>query len=126
VKRIAFLMLAAAFFASVPLEAEAQQRDRNPGQQATPAEGFSSQEREIMVRFFTQNPVEVQGLPPGIARNLARGKPLPPGIAKRAAPQALVTALPERRGMEVTIFGDRIVLLRADGLVVDVIEGILR
>jgi hypothetical protein len=27
-----------------------------------------------------------KGLPPGIAKNLQRGKPLPPGIAKRALP----------------------------------------
>lgn len=33
-------------------------------------------------------------LPPGIARNLARGKPLPPGIAKQHLPQGLVQVLP--------------------------------
>ena len=34
------------------------------------------------------------GLPPGIARNLARGKSLPPGIAKQYLPQELQRALP--------------------------------
>jgi len=34
------------------------------------------------------------GLPPGIARNLARGKPLPPGIAKDHLPQDLQAQLP--------------------------------
>jgi len=34
------------------------------------------------------------GLPPGIARNLERGKPLPPGIAKQYLPQDLVVTLP--------------------------------
>jgi hypothetical protein len=31
-----------------------------------------------------------KGLPPGIAKNLARGKPLPPGIAKQRLPDGLV------------------------------------
>ena len=34
------------------------------------------------------------GLPPGIAKNLARGKSLPPGIAKQHLPQELQRALP--------------------------------
>lgn len=35
-----------------------------------------------------------KGLPPGIAKNLARGKPLPPGIAKQFLPDGLRHALP--------------------------------
>jgi len=34
------------------------------------------------------------GLPPGIAKNLARGKPLPPGIARQGLPDELRHALP--------------------------------
>lgn len=33
-------------------------------------------------------------LPPGIAKNLARGKPLPPGIAKQSLPYGLRLELP--------------------------------
>jgi hypothetical protein len=33
-------------------------------------------------------------LPPGIAKNLARGKPLPRGIAKKKVPTAIVRHLP--------------------------------
>ena len=35
-----------------------------------------------------------KGLPPGIAKNLARGKPLPPGISKKYLPDELRHALP--------------------------------
>ena len=35
-----------------------------------------------------------QGLPPGIAKNLQRGKQLPPGIAKQYLPQGLQEVLP--------------------------------
>lgn len=37
---------------------------------------------------------KAKGLPPGIAKNLARGKPLPPGIAKQFLPDDLRQLLP--------------------------------
>jgi hypothetical protein len=88
--------------------------------------GFSVAERQIVVEFFATHLQEVEALPPGIARNLARGKRLPPGIAKKQIPSALQAQLPTRVGVEVSIFGDRIVLLEASGLVVDILEGIFR
>ncbi len=86
--------------------------------------GFSVVERQIVAEFFATNRQDVEALPPGIARNLARGKRLPPGIAKRQIPSALQAQLPTRVGIEVSIFGDRIVLLEASGLVVDILDGI--
>ena len=35
-----------------------------------------------------------RSLPPGIAKNLARGKPLPPGIAKKMVPSSMLHDLP--------------------------------
>ena len=86
---------------------------------------FSTSERQIIAEFFSTHRQEVEALPPGIAKNLERGKPLPPGIAKRSIPSGLQSQLPTRVGVEVSIFGDRIVLLEASGLVVDILEGIL-
>jgi hypothetical protein len=88
--------------------------------------GFSSLERQIIIEFFDAHRQEAEALPPGIARNLARGKRLPPGIAKREIPSGLRAQLPTRVGVEVSIFGDRIVLLEASGLVVDILEGVFR
>lgn len=34
------------------------------------------------------------GLPPGIAKNLQRGKPLPPGVAMQTLPQDIIMQLP--------------------------------
>ncbi|MHC4089599.1 MAG: anti-virulence regulator CigR family protein [Planctomycetota bacterium] len=87
--------------------------------------GFSSGEREAIAAYFTTYSYTPEALPPGIAKKLARGKPLPPGIAKRSLPQELVAELPAREGFEISIFGDRIVLLEASGLVVDILAGIL-
>jgi hypothetical protein len=86
--------------------------------------GFSVRERQIVAEFFATHRQEVEALPPGIARNLARGKRLPPGIAKRPIPSGLQALFPTRVGVEVSIFGDRIVLLEASGLMVDILEGI--
>lgn len=94
-----------------------------PAQQAV-AVGFTVQQRDLIQTYFAQHRRAVKRLPPGIAKNLARGKPLPPGIAKQQLPQELATRLPVREGFQVSIFGDRIVLLEAHGLVVDVLEGI--
>jgi hypothetical protein len=88
--------------------------------------GFSTAERQIIVDFFVKHPHRVESLPPGIAKNLARGKPLPPGIAKKYIPADLKARLPARVGVEITIFGDRIVLLEASGVVVDILEDVFR
>lgn len=51
-------------------------------------------------------------LPPGIEKNLARGKPLPPGIAKQALPYELRQALPPvRDGYERIIVGGKVLLV---------------
>lgn len=51
------------------------------------------------------------GLPPGIAKNLARGKPVPPGIAKQHLPEELQRALPATRAGYERIIVDGKVLL---------------
>lgn len=52
-----------------------------------------------------------QSLPLGIAKNLARGKPLPPGIAKRAVPVSMLGQLPSYPGYEWHVVGDDLVLV---------------
>jgi Ni/Co efflux regulator RcnB len=52
------------------------------------------------------------GLPPGIAKNLARGKPLPPGIAKQYLPDDLARVLPAPpRGYERIIVDGKVLLV---------------
>jgi hypothetical protein len=64
--------------------------------------------------------------PPGIAKNLQRGKPLPPGIAKNDLPSDLSAELPKRPGYERVIVDARIVLIEvATGIVRDILEDVL-
>lgn len=61
-----------------------------------------------------------QSLPPGIAKNLARGKPLPPGIAKNGAGvyAGTITLL---SGLWWRIVGDNLVLIALSTAVVTAI-----
>jgi hypothetical protein len=46
---------------------------------------FRDSDRVTFHDYFVAHNITAQSLPPGIAKNVARGKPLPPGIA-RAVP----------------------------------------
>lgn len=61
-------------------------------------------------------------LPPGIRKNLARGKPLPPGIAKKMVPGPLLGRLPRYPGYEWRIAGSDLVLIAvATAVVADIL-----
>lgn len=60
--------------------------------------------------------------PPGIRKNLARGKPLPPGIAKKMVPGPMLARLPAYPGYEWRIAGSDLVLVAiATAVVADVL-----
>ncbi len=109
-----------------PHAAEAQGRGKGKRARDSAPAGFTAAERDVVTRYYADHPYAAKPLPPGIAKKLARGKPLPPGLAKRALPAELVTELPPRTGFEVSIVGDRLVLLDAQGLVVDVLVNLFR
>jgi len=61
-------------------------------------------------------------LPPGIRRNLARGKALPPGIAKKYAPAPMLRHLPVHPGYEWRAVGTDLVLVAiATAVVADIL-----
>ena len=54
------------------------------------------------------------GLPPGIARNLERGKALPPGIAKQHLPEDLLRGLPRLdSSLEYVVAAGKLLLVEA-------------
>lgn len=66
-------------------------------------------------------------LPPGIKKNLARGKPLPPGIARKSVPYGMLSRLPHHAGYEWRVAGaDLILVAIATGIVADVLTGVFR
>ncbi|MFT3725732.1 MAG: anti-virulence regulator CigR family protein [Hyphomonadaceae bacterium] len=72
--------------------------------------------------YFQANPLTPQSLPPGIAKNLARGKALPPGIAKRALPGGLASQLPSYPGHEIVVVDRDVFLVNvATQIIVDIL-----
>jgi hypothetical protein len=67
-----------------------------------------------------------KSLPPGIARNLARGKALPPGIAKQVLPTDLVSLLPAApKGYERIYVSGKVLLVEiATQVIHDVLEDV--
>lgn len=66
-----------------------------------------------------------QGLPPGIQKNLARGKPLPPGIAKKMVPGPMLAKLPQYPGYEWRAAGTELILVNLVTLgVVEVLKSV--
>ncbi len=89
---------------------------------------FGEDDREIIERYARTKGVATTSLPPGIAKNVQRGKPLPPGIAKRGLPTDLESRLPTlREGLERVIVGDDVTIIEeGTRIVVDVLEDVLR
>jgi hypothetical protein len=66
-------------------------------------------------------------LPPGIAKNLARGKPLPPGIAKQRLPDSLERQLPRPpEGYERIVLDGRVLVVEiATQVVHDILSDLI-
>lgn len=92
---------------------------------------FTAAERELIRSYFSEHGLPpaghgkgphgqggkggkgAKGLPPGIAKNLQRGKPLPPGIRKRGLPPGLSKRLPAREGYQYIYIDGRVLLVEA-------------
>lgn len=87
---------------------------------------ISAAERALIGEYYRSHAVQVDSLPPGIRKKVARGKPLPPGIAKRF-PDGLRGQLPHRAGYDYRVVGADVLLVEiATGVIVDVVKDILR
>jgi hypothetical protein len=89
---------------------------------------ITTNDRTVIQNYFIANPVGVSPLPPGIAKNVARGKPLPPGIAKKQAPPMLIQQIPAcRSGLECIVLGaDMLILDAVHGVVRDIVRNVVR
>ena len=68
-----------------------------------------------------------KSLPPGIAKNLERGKGLPPGIAKQVLPTGLIDRLPKPpKGFERLAVDGKVLLVEiATQVIHDVLEDVI-
>ncbi|MCB1669694.1 MAG: anti-virulence regulator CigR family protein [Gammaproteobacteria bacterium] len=87
-----------------------------PGTEASVSVTISTGEaRRLAVNYGLTG---MRSLPPGIRRNLARGKPLPPGIARQMVPGRMLADLPVVPDHEWRIAGRDLVLIALGTLVV--------
>lgn len=65
---------------------------------------------------------DYSSLPPGIRKNLMRGKPLPPGIARKVQSNAFLDRLPRHPGYEWQVAGTDLILVAiATGVIADIL-----
>lgn len=84
------------------------------------------QRRSIEMYYAARSQKNVEALPPGIRKRLARGKPLPPGIAKRMAPRDLVARLEISDRYQLVEVGLDVLLVEAaTGIVRDVLRDVI-
>ena len=118
----------------IPSAVEAQ--GRGNGGRSAPAATTGSWEgvtlsvavrTQIQEFYASHHAHDVEALPPGIRRNLARGKPLPPGIARKAPPADLRTRVHLHEGYELVEVGLDVFLVEvATGIVHDVLMDVIR
>ena len=138
-KRIA--LLAGALSLALSTVTAAQPNNDHPGnskykaqrgQGQAPSQQYHHQRPSVdigAVRITLRNHRELlmppSSLPPGIQKNLARGKPLPPGIAKNLD-NRLLGHLPRYEGYEWKQLGRDVILVAiATGIVYEILENVL-
>ena len=123
----AALIAAGLFCADAGAQGQSQGRGRSGGAPETAVAAtvvFRDSDRATFRSYFTTHKITAQPLPPGIAKNVARGKPLPPGIAKRAVPADLLVLGPKvDKDVSFSIVGEVVVALKG-GAVIDVLTGV--
>jgi hypothetical protein len=88
---------------------------------------FSELERHLIVEYYQSQRARPSGLPPGIAKKVARGGAVPPGLARQRLPRELEGRLPPvPRGYERVVVDGRVVLVEiASQVVHDVLTDII-
>jgi hypothetical protein len=125
------LVLGAALCLAIPGSAFAQGKPRKASRPAVTASASITLTRDMQVEirdWYVRHPIgNVEALPPGIRKRLARGKPLPPGIAKKVAPAGLRSRLRLPNGYQVIEVGLDVLLVEvATSIVHDVLMDVVR
>jgi hypothetical protein len=122
------LLLALASPASAQSRGKGKANDRRSSAvEVIASVTFTQLERAEIERFYRDNVSPgLEALPPGIRKNLARGKPLPPGIAKKVLPPTLEGMLPIREAYRRVAVGADVILIEiATGLIVDILADVI-
>jgi hypothetical protein len=125
------LIVGGAIWAATPASALAQEKsrkDKGPTLTASASIMLTKDMQTEIRSWYSLHPVgNVEALPPGIRKRLARGKPLPPGIAKQVAPAGLRSRVRLPDGYEIIEVGLDVLLVEvATSIVHDVLMDVVR
>jgi hypothetical protein len=81
-------------------------------------------EVRIIREYYVARGVKPKPLPPGIARNLVRGRPVPSGLMRTRLPDDLVTRLPRREGHQWAVANNVVLLIDSRGIVRDILRDV--
>lgn len=105
---------------------------------AAQVDGFAGPDQWIIPRYYqrlrddqhrakTSRKNMQRGLPAGLTQQPAKGERLPMGFVREPLPTALLRDLPALpNGIERLVIAQDVVLLRGDGLVLDILPNIVR
>lgn len=114
-----------------PDKSHSQGKDKHAGKEGSGGKAGASAKGGVSVSISSGDARRIalnhkvtgyESLPPGIRKNLARGKPIPPGLAHRAVPAEVLVELPRYPDHEWRVYGTDLVLVAlATAVVVDVL-----
>jgi hypothetical protein len=87
-----------------------------------PAGVATETEIRIIREYYVAKGLRPKPLPPGIAKNLARGRKVPPGLLRMRVPDDLVAKLPPRAGMQWSVAGNVVLLVDGSNVVRDILR----
>ena len=127
---LASLILGSALLTTTAAPSFAQGNSKKSGEPVVSVSASIALTRDMQVEirdWYVQHPVgNVEALPPGIRKNLARGKPLPPGIAKKFAPDGLRSRVRLPVGYEIMEVGLDVLLVEiATSVVQEILKGVV-
>jgi hypothetical protein len=125
------LFLATVVLLAGPADALGQGKSRKGDGVAVTASAsiLLTKNMQVEIRdWYVRHPIgNVEALPPGIRKRLARGKPLPPGIAKQIAPAGLRSRVRLPDGYQILEVGLDVLLVEvATGIVHDILMDAVR
>jgi hypothetical protein len=122
------MLLAGMILVATPGDVEAQGRGNQRDAIEVTGPTLSVVLQAEIRDFYAARPAAgVESLPPGIRRNLARGKPLPPGIAKKNVPAELRSRVGIADGYELVEVGLDVFLVEvATSIIHDVLMDVIR
>ena len=123
------LLVGASILLATPANAFAQVSKKHDKSSATISASITlTPDVKIEIRDFyeSRGATGARGLPPGIRKRLAQGKPLPPGIAKRFLPDDLRSRIRIPKGYEIIEVGLDVLLVEvATNIVHDVLRDVV-